>query len=403
MLARADLWLVVLAGCALALLSVVNVTLGQGLGDRCHDCFLVPTWGALYTFQGVGPNGDISQDMLGARRMLQGGEAYPIYGPALAEIGLPGQVIPHASTHPPTAFLFGLPFADLNWSEAAPRWAIWAMAAFIVSWRAVGLGWSAAFALAGWGLLWPPLASSTGSLTPLWLLGQALAWRWRGVPALAGAALGVAAFTKFLPALLLGPFVLQRRWTALAGFAGVAMAAFGLVLWLAPGTVEEYLRVGVPTAAEQVMRPDNGALFFFAAYRIRSPAPLLVAAMVAAMLVSAVRAALAAPVLERRTWGLWAWLAVALLPISWQASLLPLATELVAVIRSGGLPARLLACAAVVSPVVLPWDGHLGRNGEGVFLCVVFAGVALALNHGRPGAACPRNVEAPARLRSSVQ
>jgi hypothetical protein len=48
MLANADLWLVVLAGSVLALLSVVNVTLGQGLGDRCSDCFLVPTWGAMH-------------------------------------------------------------------------------------------------------------------------------------------------------------------------------------------------------------------------------------------------------------------------------------------------------------------------------------------------------------------
>ena len=42
---------------------------------------------------------------------------------------------------------------------------------------------------------------------------------------------------------------------------------------------------------------------------------------------------------------------------------------------SGGFAARLIASAAVISPVVLPWDGHLGRNGEGVFVCVVLAGV----------------------------
>ena len=45
--------------------------------------------------------------------------------------------------------------------------------------------------------------------------------------------------------------------------------------------------------------------------------------------------------------------------------------------------------AAVLAPVLFPWDGHVGRNGEGVFLCLVLTGMALALHdeaHDQPDA-----------------
>jgi hypothetical protein len=380
---RMDGWLVAITGCGLIVLLMLNVTLAQGLGVRCQECYLVPTWLAVYTLQRGGPYGDLSQDILGARRMIAGRDAYPIYGPALVEIGMPPQAIPHASAHPPTAFLFGLPFIHQPWPEAARQWALWVLGAIVVSWRAAGLGWPAAFALTAWGLAWPPLATSVGQLTPVWLLGQALGWRWRHTPWLAGAALGVASLTKFLPALLLAPFVLRRQWVALAGFVAVWLAAIGAILWLAPGVLQEYARVGVPTGAEQAMRPDNGALLAVATTRIRGPAPtILVVVMLAAMLLRAIRVTLAKRGADRHAWGLWAWLAVACLPVVWQPSLLPLATELVLVIVSGCLLPRVLAGAAILAPIALPWDGHVGRNGEGVFLCLVLAGMALMTHHG---------------------
>jgi hypothetical protein len=393
-------WLIAVTGSGLILLAVVNVTLAQGLGTRCDACFLAVTSYTLATFMKAGPPGDFAQDILGARRMLEGRETYPVLQDALPEIGLRGMAAPNRSTHPPTAYLFGLPFVDRPWPDAARLWALLMLAALITSWRADGLGWSAALALTAWGMLWPPLAASVGQLIPIWLLGQVLGWRWRGTPWLAGAALGVAALTKYLPMLLLIPFVLRGRWTALAGFTGVWGVAMGSILWLAPGTVAEYLRIAAPTAAEQAARPDNGALFEFAAIRVGPPAPVLAGLMVAAVLVRAASSTLATSEPDRRTWSLWAWLAVALLPVAWQVSLVPLATELIMVMGGGQLLPRLLAGAAIAAPMVLPWDGHLGRNGEGVFLCLVLTGMALAAHHGR---AMPNRAEPTEHLPIAVE
>lgn len=378
---RVDAWLAAFAGTALVLLAIVNVTLAQGLGNRCDTCYLAGTEFALATFRQRGPPMDFAQEVLGARRLLEGRNAYPILEEALPEVGMQGMRAPHASTHPPTAFLFGIPFVGLPWPQAARHWGLWMLAVTIVSWRATGLGWPAALALTAWGLAWPPLALSLGQLTPIWLLGQVLGWHWRHTPWLAGAALGVASLTKFLPALLLIPFILRGRWAALVGFGVMWIMAAGLLLWLAPGVFTDYLRVAVPTATDQAARWDNGAFFPVATHRIGPPAPLLAGLMVTALAVRAVRTTLSAPDLERHTWALWAWLSVVLLPIAWQVSLLPLATELIIVAKSGRFLPRLLAGAAVASSMLLPWDGHLGRNGEGVFLFLVLTGMALAMHH----------------------
>jgi hypothetical protein len=314
--------------------------------------------------------------------MLAGQGAYPVLGPALAEIGLPDGGIDHSSTHPPSAFLFGLPVAEVPWPRAARMWAGIVLVALLLAWRASGLGWSAAFALTAWGLLWPPMAWSFSQLTPLWLLGQTVAWRYHHRPWLAGAAVAVASLTKFLPAILLVPFLLRRQWGALAGFATVWALAVGLLLGLSPGVFAEYAELAMPTAVAISLRADNGALLAFATSQIGSPAPALAMGMILATLGRAVRTAIAGPRLGRHAWGLWVWLGVALLPVSWQYSLLPLAAELLDVIRRGEVVPRLLSGAALLAPVVLPWDADYSRNGEGVVACLVLAGMALATTSG---------------------
>jgi hypothetical protein len=227
------------------------------------------------------------------------------------------------------------------------------------------------------------MAWSFSQLTPLWLLGQTVAWRYQHHPWLAGAAVAVASLTKFLPAVLLVPFLLRRQWGVLAGFATVWVLAVGLLLGLSPGVFAEYVELAVPTAMAISLRADNGALLAFATSQIGSPAPVLAVGMLLATLGRAVRTAITAPRLSRHAWGLWAWLSVALLPISWQYSLLPLAAELLDIIRSGGVAPRLLSGAALLAPVVLPWDADYSRNGEGVVVCLILAGMALATHQRR--------------------
>jgi hypothetical protein len=378
-----DRWVVLLAGGLLLLTVAAQVLAIHGVGERCDECFLAGTWWTVGIFQGRGPGGDFTQDYIGARRLLAGQNPYPILGPALAGVGLPDGGIDHVSTHPPGAFLFGLPLANEPWPRAARLWAGVVLASLLLALRASGTGWPTAFALVAWGLLWPPAAWSLSQLTPIWLLGQAVAWRYRDRPWLAGAAVGIASLTKFLPAVLLAPFLLRRQWGALAGFAVVWVSSTGLLLWLSPGVFAEYAEAVLPTAALIAQRADNGALLAFAASQVGSTAYALAVIMLVAALVRAARATTAEPWISRHAWGLWAWLAVALLPISWQYSLLPLAAELLDAIKVGSIAARLLAVTAFLAPVVLPWDGDYGRNGEGVVACLILAGMALAA-HRQP-------------------
>ena len=74
-----------------------------------------------------------------------------------------------------------------------------------------------------------------------WLLGLALAWRWRHSPYLAGAVLGVASLPKFFAAAGLLLFLQQRQWRALLGFAAVWTVALGLILVLNADTLQSYL------------------------------------------------------------------------------------------------------------------------------------------------------------------
>jgi hypothetical protein len=378
-----DRWGVVLAGGMLLLLIATQLIAPQGLGVRCSECFLAGAWRAVETFQGRGPSGDFAQDYLGARRLLGGQSAYPALGPAWVEIGLPGGGADHSSTHPPSAFLFGLPFTTVPAPKVERIWAVVVLIALILSCRISGLSWAAAFALSTWGLLWPPLAWSFNQLTPIWLLGQTLAWRYQKLPWLVGIALGLASLTKYLPVVLLVPFVLRRGWAAVAGFTSVWVLAVGVLLWLSPAVFVEYVQVALPTSMAQTVRKDNGGLFPVADHRLGPLASVLAAVMVIAALTRAVRTSVTGPQISRHAWGLWVWLSVALLPISWQYSLLPLAAALLEVIRTGQVIPRLLAFAATLATEVLPWDDDYGRNGEAVVVCIILAGMVVALHQRR--------------------
>jgi Glycosyltransferase family 87 len=336
---------------------------------------------AAAQLRGSGPPVDLVQDYVGARDVARGREAYPILTRAYASVGLTWPA-GHRSTHPPTAFLLVLPVAWLPWKAAATAWMVLMLAALAAAYWALGAPPALGAALAPLTLAWPPGGWSTGQLTPLWLLGLALAWRLRDRPAPAGAAIALASLTKLLPALLLVPFLLLRRWSVLRGFALVWGAAVALLLVLDAGAIGRYVTILRTASREQAARGENSALLWAADHKYGAAGVAVAVVLVAAVLVRALRRVRRRGELDRLSWDGVGWLSVALLPIAWIYSLLPLLPALARLVWRGGLLAAALALVTFVIPFLVDPFGLPG----GIRLAVATAalGLSLVVAHARP-------------------
>jgi hypothetical protein len=346
------------------LLIVVWVARGSFRADGLR--MIRDTWG------GVGQPTEFVQDLIGARALQRGTEPYPVLSQGAEALGLVWP-IPHRSTHPPTAFLLALPLADLPWDIATGGWIAVMLGLLVLTTVALGLPF-AALPAAVVALFWPPAAWSLCQLTPIWLAGLVLAWRLQSRPVLAGVAIGVASLTKLLPALALGPFLWRRQWGALIGFAGVWLAALGMLALVgAPDALEQYLTLMVSVGREQATRDDNAALMVAAQARWGWLGLILAGALVAAVLGQAVARLRAGSGLEFTPFGLWAWLTVALLPIAWDYSLLPLLPWMARIVWQGRPLAAVLAGVALALPM-LPW-----ADDNSLLITLSFAAAGLAL------------------------
>lgn len=321
---------------------------------------------ATQTLAGIGPDSDFAQEIIGARALIQGGDLYPVFAGIY-------------STHPPTAFLLALPLAELSWALAAQMWA-WAMVGCLVltAW-AFGLRWYTAIALAPL-LLWPPVTWSLEQITPVWLAGLALAWRFRHLPRFAGALIGLASFTKFLPAFALGPFIQERQWRAVISFVAMWIGALAVLTLLNVSGIPQYLQVnfgGLAGSASQITRADNGALLPFALHTGGIAGLLTAAVFAVAMMLMALRS----DPKSAGTWALWAWVSVALLPIAWTYSLLPLLPWLLRTMRRGGPTERFFGVLALLSPLL---GAAPSSVPDVVFASVVFSGLSFAASAIRP-------------------
>src|ERR671931_900722 len=243
---------------------------------------------AAAQLRGSGPPVDLVQDYAGARDVARGREAYPVLTRAYASVGLTWPA-GHRSTHPPTAFLLVLPVAWLPWRAASAVWTVLMLAALAGAYWALGARTGPAVALAPLTVLWPPGGWSMGQLTPLWLLGLALAWRLRDRPAPAGAAIALASLTKLLPALSLFPFLLLRRWSVLHGLPLVLGVALVPLLVLDLGAIADYARVVRTVSDDQAARRENAALLWAAEHNYGAAGVAVAAALVGAVLVRVLR------------------------------------------------------------------------------------------------------------------
>src|ERR671930_1313389 len=336
---------------------------------------------AAAQLRGSGPPVDLVQDYAGARDVARGREAYPVLTRAYASVGLKWPA-GHRSTHPPTAFLLVLPVAWLPWKAAATAWMVLMLAALAAAYWALGAPPALGAALAPLTLAWPPGGWSTGQLTPLWLLGLALAWRLRDRPAPAGAAIALASLTKLLPALSLLPFLLMRRFAVLRGFALVWGAAVAALLLLDTGVIGRYVTVARTASREQAARGENSALLWAADHNYGAAGVAAAVVLVAAVLVRALRRLRRLGEIDRLSWDGVGWASVALLPIAWIYWLLPLLPALARLVRRGGLVAAALALVTFVIPFLVDPFGLPG--GIRLAFATAALGLSLVVARARP-------------------
>ena len=268
---------------------------------------------------------DIAQDIVGFRAMMSSDAMYQNLGVSLKTLGIDWP-IEHKSTHPPTAYILVAPVALFSWPVASSAWALLMIVLYVVSMYALGANPIRAIGLGFLLLLWPPAALSLGQLTPIWFLGLALASRTKKDSVFRGGLfIGLASLSKFLPAVMLVPFILKRRWLAFVGFAFVWVVVLSIVLMLTPSALTQYLVANISNdnSVNTILRYDNGA-FLAVLYRLMGTPGMVLGILM--LLILAVWNWQKLD--EEGCWQYFSFLAVALLPIAWIYSLLPLVTRI---------------------------------------------------------------------------
>lgn len=313
---------------------------------------------------------DVASDYIGAQALLDpDAELYPILGPAFAEIGIDWPIT-HRSTHPPTTYLMVAPLARLSYPVAQVIWMTAMFVCIVVSFWALGLTWGWSLLAGAISLAWPPGIWSLGQLTPIWLLGVALAYRHRERPVLSGVWIAVASLPKFMAAPALLYPLWRRKWSALIGFISVWVVALGAVLVLRGDAISAYISSNMGNSVEQILRPDNGALLMMAWRLAKWPGVVVLGASILAMLWLGVRRE------GFWAWGCLVWVGIALLPLAWTYSLFPLVPWLFKAFRSSDTLPKLLALVALF----FPYGGPIpGSDGLAITLSIFFSGITLAL------------------------
>lgn len=285
-------------------------------------------------------NTDLGQEYFGFRALLTHQDAYPV-------------IVTGRSTHPPTAFLFAAPIAPFPWSIAPILWALLSLVVICIS--LVLMDFPLIFAVSATLLLafWTPVTFSLSQITPFWLLGACLAYRERNRNAfLAGVWIGVASLTKFFPALLLAPFLIRRKWSALAGFILAWIAGLAVVFILSPSAIARYIEVNL-SRSPQVIEYSNNASFFINCYKMFGIPGVALVSAVLGVIFYLNRDLFIKGEITRESWNFFSFLSVILLPIAWPYSLLPLLPGMLDRALSKD-PSRLFAIFAFLIPFFFP-------------------------------------------------
>ncbi len=306
--------------------------------------------------KGSGQLGDVYQDMIGFRRLCARLDPYPPVNAALVELsefsGTHFSLL-GPSAHPPTAFLFTAPIAFLPVSLAGTIWAMLCLILIDVSLVCYGLKWKMALGVSIIiTILFPAIAASFTQITAFWVVGVALAYRYRiQQPFWSGVGIGMASLTKWLPLGIIGYFLFMRKYAAALGTLAVLLVAISIVLALEPAAFLRYVQVNRTESWVHIMRLENDSVFTQAYIRFKYVGLLGISAY-AGLLLWRNRKSLYAPGFTLDySFFLYSFLAVLFLPICWSASLMPLLPVLAYFVLRGRLAHVLLAliCLAAMA------------------------------------------------------
>jgi hypothetical protein len=143
-----------------------------------------------------------------------------------------------------------------------------------------------------------------------------------------------------------------------------------MVLLLRPDAISSYIGTNTDTSLQQIMRPDNSALII-SAWRFGGWIGV-VALVIFVFWVTWVGLHDEGPF----GWACLAWLDIALLPIAWLYSLLPLLPWLVITIRSSGSISRIIAIIALILPYLSPL---ITLNPRLLTISIALSGIAFGL------------------------
>lgn len=325
-----------------------------------------------------GSLGDLLGDVVSARNIVKGENPYVILGPAFKEMGIEWD-IHHPNTHPPSSVYFVIPFIGLSFTHMFFVWGWIMLALLFLSARLYGFGWSQSVLITSASLLWLPIALSFAQLNFIWIFGVALAYKFRNRnDYLAGVGLVIASFTKLLPAFLLIPFLLKRRFKTLSVFVIAWLVAMGVAILMYNNLLGAYLEANKQASEVLLYGGLNGSLIPYFMSIGRRTGPALFLAFILGNLLLNKDEILKGKEVSTRSFMLFSWISVAILPLAWPYSLAPLLFVFIYHIFQFRLVSTIVSIICIVLPcTVYSWGSEFITIYR---ICVISCGLLFLLH-----------------------
>jgi hypothetical protein len=244
------------------------------------------------------------------------------------------------------------------------------LAVIAFAFQRLGFSWRVSIGLTFLSLLWPPAIFSLAQLMPIWFLG--VAYCFRGRPIGSGVAIGIASFTKLFPAILLWPFLVTRRYISIVAFVVCWGFAAAILLRVDSNIFVHFLEH--TGAWKAVLRADNAAPIGVAYRSFGAAGIAVVLLLLGTFWLLTLK--------QQKQWefsaALFGFFSVALNPIAWIYSPLPLLAVMIWLLRTGHLLLTGYCHRHIYDPAALPKLGpsirplHYERHpiaGSGASAC----------------------------------